>query len=132
MITAQVVLIRPLSKNGCMLVSVRPLPPIKPSGTIGFWRKRLSWYRPPDVPPTKRISLLTTLHGRPIGGLEEEVGGVMNTLAALCSAYGIDMQEAGDIELARCWANIEKIRAKQAAKKIRSPLPGYIPPELSE
>ncbi len=72
------------------------------------------------------------MYGRPIGGLEEEVGGVMNTLAALCSAYGIDMQEAGDIELARCWANIEKIRAKQAAKKIRSPLPGYIPPELSE
>src|SRR4051812_32486223 len=60
--------------------------------------------------------LVDYVFDRPVGDMGQEVGGVMNTLAALCLSYGLDMHEAGDIELARVWTKIDKIRAKQAAK----------------
>jgi NTP pyrophosphatase (non-canonical NTP hydrolase) len=74
------------------------------------------------------------VYGREVGDLKQEVGGVMNTLAALCLAHGLDMDEAGEIELARVWTKIEKIRAKQAAKPKHSPLPEPAPDprEVSE
>jgi NTP pyrophosphatase (non-canonical NTP hydrolase) len=60
---------------------------------------------------------------RPIGRPEVEVGGVMVTLAALCAAAGIDMNNAADRELDRNWARIDAIRGKQANKPVQSPLP---------
>ena len=62
----------------------------------------------------------------------QEVGGAMNTLAALCLAHGLDMYEEGERELARVSEpeTMAKIRAKQAAKPKHSPLPqdvGSIP-----
>jgi hypothetical protein len=60
---------------------------------------------------------------RPIGELRQEAGGAMVTLAALCLAHGLDMHEAGEIELARVWTKVDAIRAKQAAKPKHSPLP---------
>jgi hypothetical protein len=47
----------------------------------------------------------------------------MVTLAGLCNAFGIDMDAAGDRELARNWERIHVIRQKRAAKPHRSPLP---------
>lgn len=46
------------------------------------------------------------------------------TLAALCTAYGISLDAVAEIELTRVWGRIDQIRKKQAAKPIRSPLPG--------
>lgn len=63
---------------------------------------------------------------RPVGELNQEIGGVMVTLAALCLASGVDMHVAGETELARIWGKIEQIRAKQAAKPKHSPLPEHI------
>lgn len=60
---------------------------------------------------------------RPVGELRQEAGGVMVTLAALCLASGLDMHEAGEIELERIWTMVDAIRAKQAAKPKHSPLP---------
>ena len=71
--------------------------------------------------------LVEYVYGRPQGDINQEVGGVMVTLAALCNVAGTDMDAAAEAELARVWQNIERIRAKQAAKKIRSPLPGIKP-----
>ena len=68
--------------------------------------------------------LVDYVYGRPVGEPHQEVGGVLNTLAALCLAHGMDMDAAADDEIERCWAKIEKIRAKQAAKPKHSPLPG--------
>jgi len=68
--------------------------------------------------------LVDYVFGRKIGEPAQEVGGVMVTLAALCSTLGIDMDEAAEVELNRCWSNIAKIRAKQASKPKHSPLPG--------
>jgi NTP pyrophosphatase (non-canonical NTP hydrolase) len=69
------------------------------------------------------LQLVDYVYGRPVGETAQEVGGVMNTLAALCTAHDIDMLEAGEIEIERCWTKVEKIRAKQAAKPKFSPLP---------
>lgn len=72
--------------------------------------------------------LVDYVYGRPVGIPAQEVGGVMVTLAALCLASGLDMHDAGDVELARISAPeiAAKIRAKQAAKPKHSPLPGAV------
>lgn len=67
--------------------------------------------------------LVDYVYGRPQGGINQEVGGVMITLAALCLANGFDMHKAGEVELDRVWQKIDQIRAKQAAKPAQSPLP---------
>lgn len=69
------------------------------------------------------LALIDYVYARPIGTPDLEVGGVMVTLAALCSASEINMDEAGNGELKRNWDRIEIIRAKQAAKPHGSPLP---------
>lgn len=68
--------------------------------------------------------LVDYVYGRPVGEPEQEVGGVMVTLAALCLANDLDMHQSAETELARIWTKIEQIRAKQAAKPSMSPLPG--------
>ena len=60
---------------------------------------------------------------RPSGDPRQEAGGVMVTLAALCNAVEIDMNDAGEHELDRNWARIDRIRQKQAAKPHGSALP---------
>jgi hypothetical protein len=69
------------------------------------------------------IALVEYVFSRPVGRPDQEVGGVMVTLAGLCSASGINMDDAGDRELERNWDRIETIRAKQQAKPHGSPLP---------
>lgn len=73
--------------------------------------------------------LVDYVFNRPVGDPSQEVGGVMVTLAALCLANGLDMHQAGDIELARISAPAirDKIRAKQASKPKHSPLPESAP-----
>lgn len=69
--------------------------------------------------------LVDYVFDRPPGDPLQEVGGVMVTLAAFCTTHGISLEEAGEIELARVWTVIDKIRAKQASKPHRAdkPLP---------
>lgn len=67
--------------------------------------------------------LVDYVYGRPVGEPSQEAGGVMVTLAALCLANGMDMNEAGEVELVRIWTKVKEIRAKQAAKPKHGPLP---------
>ena len=69
------------------------------------------------------LELVHYVYNRPVGEIKQEVGGVLITLAALCSASEVDMQNAGEAELMRIWDKIEKIRAKQATKPKFSALP---------
>lgn len=69
------------------------------------------------------VALVQYVYERPVGIPDLEVGGVMVTLAALCSASDINMDDAGEGELKRNWDRIETIRSKQAAKPHGSPLP---------
>lgn len=71
--------------------------------------------------------LVDYVFGRVTGEATQEVGGVMVTLSALCSAADINMEECGEIELKRIWTCVEKIRAKQALKPKHSPLPENAP-----
>ena len=75
--------------------------------------------------------LVDYVFGRPVGDPPQEVGGVMVTLAALCLASGLDMHDAGEVELVRISVPeiVAKIRAKQAAKPKHSPLPQSPPPQ---
>ncbi|WP_369650146.1 MULTISPECIES: hypothetical protein [unclassified Variovorax] len=73
--------------------------------------------------------LVDYVFARPVGKKEQEVGGVMVTLAALCLAQDLDMAAAGETELARIWTKVEQIRAKQAAKPKHSPLPAAPDPD---
>jgi len=77
-----------------------------------------------DCSKEEVLLLVDYVYGRPAGEIHQEIGGVMNTLAALSTAHGIDMLDAGEAEIDRCWLNTEKIRAKNAAKPDFSPLPG--------
>ena len=69
------------------------------------------------------LTLVDYVYSRPVGHSEKEVGGVMVTLAGLCSVTGIEMDEAGNRELERNWERIDAIRRKQASKPLDSPLP---------
>ena len=67
--------------------------------------------------------LVDYVYGREVGEPHQECGGVMVTLAALCLANELEMDNCGEIELKRIWTKIEKIRRKQADKPKHSPLP---------
>jgi hypothetical protein len=85
--------------------------------------------------PPERVAALTAyVWGRPVGEPSQEAGGVLVTLAAYCLALGIDMHEAGEVELARINVpeNVAKIRAKQAAKPAGSALPIAVPEAPAE
>lgn len=70
--------------------------------------------------------LVDYVFDRPTGDPAQEVGGVMNTLAALCTAHNLDMEKAGEQELSRVWTKIEAIRAKWRTKPKHSPLPQHV------
>jgi hypothetical protein len=75
------------------------------------------------------LKLVEYTWGRPVGEPQQELGGVMVTLAALAEPAKLDMNLDGWIELSRCWAATDKIRAKQKSKKalgldVDDPLPG--------
>lgn len=75
---------------------------------------------------TESHQLVDYVFSRPVGDKIQEVGGTMVTLASLCAAQDINMMDAADAELIRCWANIERIREKHRNKPRNSPLPGRI------
>lgn len=88
-----------------------------------FLEEALELVQASDIPATEAYQLVDYVYGRPIGQKNQEVGGVMLTLAAYCLASKIDMNECAEIELDRVWTKIELIRQKQAAKPKNSPLP---------
>ena len=69
------------------------------------------------------LELVEYVFGRAKGDVHQEVGGVLVTLAALCNATSIDMDDAAEKELDRNWSRIDRIRAKQATKPQGSALP---------
>lgn len=88
-----------------------------------FLEEALELVQACDTTKEEALLIVDYVYGRDKGEIPQEVGGVMNTLAALCLARDVDMIEAGHIELDRCWAKSDTIRAKHAAKPKFSPLP---------
>lgn len=77
-----------------------------------------------EMPKEDVLELVEYVYGREPGVIEQEVGGVKNTLAALCNAQEVDMDNSADKELNRCWKNMDEIKEKQKNKPKLSPLPG--------
>ncbi len=77
----------------------------------------------PEFTADRAHALVDYVFGRAVGEREQEVGGVMVTLSALCNTSSIDIANAADVELARIWTKVEAIRAKQKAKPTGSALP---------
>lgn len=92
-----------------------------------FLEEALELVQAGDCTKAEALQLVEYVYSRPAGELRQEVGGVLVTLAALCNAREIDMLKAGEAELARCFDNIERIRAKQKAKPKVGPLPEATP-----
>lgn len=74
-------------------------------------------------------TLVDYVYSRPVGEPDQEVGGVMITLAGFCHDAGLDMLSAGNRELDRITKPeiMAKIRAKQQSKNalhFDTPLPG--------
>lgn len=69
------------------------------------------------------MQLVDYVFARSAGEPSQEVGGVTVTLASLCSASNLDMQNAAEVELNRISDPVitNKIRAKHAAKPKYAP-----------
>lgn len=106
--------------NACFPIAVRSN---RAERTHRFLEEALELAQANGCSREDAIALVDYVYGRSVGIPDLEVGGVLVTLAALCSASDINMDEAGDVELQRNWDRIELIRAKQAAKPHGSPLP---------
>jgi len=81
-----------------------------------FLEEALELVQSLDLKREEAHAMVDYVFDRDAGEPTQEVGGVLLTLAPLCTAAGIDMIGAGETELARVWTKIDKIRAKQAAK----------------
>ncbi|WOB11298.1 hypothetical protein [Piscinibacter gummiphilus] len=92
-----------------------------------FVEEALELAQASGIPRKEVLQLVDYVFGRPVGQFEQEVGGVLTTLALLCAARQVRMAVCGETELARVWDKIEVIRAKQAAKPPGSPLPSAVP-----
>mgnify|MGYP001575296809 FL=1 len=100
------------------------IPNDKRERAFRFLEEALELVQAAGTTKEQALKLVDYVYGRPVGELPQEVGGVGVTLAAFCSAHGIDLLDAQYQELRRCWNNIEKIRSKQAAKRdMMGPLP---------
>lgn len=88
-----------------------------------FLEEALELVQATGMPAEVAHNLVDYVYGRPVGIDRQEVGGVIITLSALCSANGIDLNDAAGTELLRIWSKIDTIRQKQAAKPHFSPLP---------
>lgn len=62
------------------------------------------------------LDLVEHVYGRKPGEVDQELGGVMNTLYLLAETGGKNLHELGERELSRCWDNVEKIREKNLLK----------------
>mgnify|MGYP000952045996 CR=1 FL=1 len=69
-----------------------------------------------DYPMERAAALIPYVYGRPKGEPVQELGGVMVCLAAYCHPHNLDMDHAGETELARIWTKMDKIRSKHAGK----------------
>lgn len=90
----------------------------KPERNQRFLEESLELVQSCGMSPEDAHRLVDYVYSRPVGLNFQEVGGVLVTLAALCGAQHIRMEEAAGRELQRIQQPevMEKIRAKQATK----------------
>lgn len=83
---------------------------------LRFLEEALELGQATGMSKAQALKLVDYVFNRPVGEPNQEVGGVMVTLAALCYANGLDMEACAEVELAKVWRRMPEIRAKQALK----------------
>ncbi|WP_295993198.1 hypothetical protein [Rugamonas sp.] len=61
-------------------------------------------------------AMVDYVYSRPAGKVEQEAGGVLVTLAALCEARKVDIHAAAETELSAIWQKVDAIRQKWQVK----------------
>ena len=69
------------------------------------------------------IALVEYVYNKEPGEAYQEVGDVLITLAAFCTAFKLDMAACGSLKLNDNWTDSEKIRAKFLNRPEQGPLP---------
>jgi len=54
------------------------------------------------VSEDKAAELVSVVYSRPMGSVQQEIGGSMVTLAVLCHTVGFDLEDSFKIEILRC------------------------------
>jgi len=84
--------------------------------TLRFIEEAIELSQSAGLSKEEVIRMVEWVYSRESGVLPQEVGGVMVTLAALCSAFFIHMDEEAETELRRIWNVMDVIRKKQQSK----------------
>ncbi len=86
---------------------------------LRFFEEALELAQAAGLEAKQAHGLVDYVFGRPKGEASQEVGGVMVTLASLCAALGLDLEESAQTELSRIWQPdiIDKVRRRQAEKR---------------
>lgn len=88
----------------------------KEERNLRFLEESLELVQSLGMSEEKVRALVDYIFDRPLGEPKQEVGGVLVTLALLCSSNGIQMQEVGYEELDRIVENSSKIGEKWKSK----------------
>jgi len=88
----------------------------KQERSIRFLEESLELAQACGVTIDQAHAMVDFVFARNVGEIDQEVGGVMVTLAALCAAMSIDLSSTANAEMARIATRIAEIRAKQLTK----------------
>ena len=62
------------------------------------------------------LRILEYVYSRPVGVIDQEVGGVQVSLGILCTAFYVNLEHCAELELLRIARNIDTIRARHQGK----------------
>lgn len=89
-----------------------------------FLEEALELVQAVGVDKKDALALIDYVYARPVGEAEQEIGGVMVTLAGLSESIGQSFQYAAGRELRRVNHKMQEIRAKELTRSQNSALPG--------
>lgn len=69
------------------------------------------------VSQEQALRLVAYVYARPVGEVDQELGGAALTLSAVASAVGLDLGQCWEVELDRVLGCMDQVRAKHAVKK---------------
>lgn len=91
-----------------------------------FFEEAVELMQAANIPRSHIDQIVNYVYERPKGEIDQEVGGVMLTLACLCEAHEIELADCAETELYRVQnpVTMARIRMKNKTKPRNSPLPG--------
>jgi NTP pyrophosphatase (non-canonical NTP hydrolase) len=88
----------------------------RPTRQAQMLEEALECVQAAGLPRATAQGLLDLVYSKPAGALNGEIGDVMTSFAAFCTAHDADMRDCAEDALDRCIAQTDKIREKQKAK----------------